>query len=317
MSITTGGMKDFTGQDLSLEFPTSGTLPNGEIVVSELNASPDQNPATGTPLSNKYWVVNNYGTNATFSALTSIKFSDLGIFASGAANDYKLYKRASNNDVAWGSNIDVADVLTADNNNTLTFSTGNNITSFSQFTITNESAVLPIDLLDFKAFVKDKQVELTWQVADEKDVNHYIIERSFEAKTFSLLSQKDKGVFSALDAAPKYGVNHYRLKIVENDNTFSYSPIRSVQFEPNERTDFTIYPNPTNDVLNIKFDSKKAQNIDFELTNTSGQVVYTYRLAGKEGSNMLYFHTHHLPSGLYSLKIKEGNLVIFKKFVKN
>lgn len=142
MSITTGGVKDFSAQNVLLEFQSSGTLPNGDIVVNELTAAPDPLPSGGTPLSNKYWIVNNYGTNQAFSPLTSLKFSNLGTFATGLSSNYKLYKRIANSDAAWGASIDAADDLTTANNNTLTFSTNNGITSFSQLTIAKEEVKL-------------------------------------------------------------------------------------------------------------------------------------------------------------------------------
>ncbi|MBL7816310.1 MAG: T9SS type A sorting domain-containing protein [Saprospiraceae bacterium] len=315
MSVTSGGIKDFTGTNCQIEFPASGTYPNGDIVVSALTASPDQNPSSGTPLSNKYWVVSNYGSNSTFSALTSIKFGDLGSFATGSASNFKLYKRNSNaHGATWGSSVDAADVLSTTNNNTLTFSTGNNITSFSQFTINNEAA-LTIELLDFQALLTDKQTHLAWQVADETLVNHYEIERSYDGKQFEFIKKEAKGKISSTDAPPQYGVIFYRLKIVENDGSWVYSPIRNVNFETLSKTNFKIYPNPATEILNVRFESNSTQNVDFELINAMGQIVYTYQMDSKQGSNHLFFRTANFPAGLYTLRIKQGNVLTTENIV--
>jgi hypothetical protein len=178
MSVTMGGVKDFSAQNVLLEFPSSGVLPDGEIVVNELSAAPNQNPTTGTPLSNKYWIVNNYGVNATFSPLTSMKFSNLGTFATGSANNFKLYKRAFNSDVTWGTSQDVADALTTANNNTLTFSTNNNITTFSQFTITSEGVTLSI-----KVFLEGAFNTTTGKMNDNLRANNSIQSQTTEPYT--------------------------------------------------------------------------------------------------------------------------------------
>ena len=204
--------------------------------------------------------------------------------------------------------------MTSADNNTLTFSTNNNITSFSQFTIVNNAA-LPIELLDFKAILIHQKVEINWQVADEKDVNHYLVERSFDGKTFELLTKQAKGTFQTVDSTPQYGVNYYRLKVVENDGRYSYSPIRSVNLEQKQKTAFKIYPNPTADILNIQFNVERSQVVDFELINTVGQIVHAFRIDSKMGDNYLYLNTNFFPAGLYSLRIKQGNIVTVEKIV--
>ena len=313
LAVASGGVKDFTGTDCAIEFPTVGTLPNGDIVVTKLNVSPNGNPASGTPLSNQYWIVNNYGTNTTFSTLSRLSFSNLGSFATGNPSSYKLYKRSSNAEGAtWGTALDAADEFASTNNNTLTFSTGNSVTSFSQF-IMSQEAVLTVELLDFNAQLKDGKVELTWQVVDEKSVNHYQIERSFDGKAFELLKKQEKGKFSSQDETPQYGLNYYRLKIVENDGQTTYSPIRSVNMALGKKIDFAVYPNPAQDILNIKFNSDSPQDIDFELVNAVGQIVHRYRLEGKQGANHLYFRTSLFPAGQYVLRIKQGNGIVVKK----
>ena len=313
MSITTGGVKNFTNQHLSIEFQSSGTYPNGDIVVTELNASPDQNPATGSTLSNKYWIIDNHGRNATFTPLTGMTFSNLGIFAAGTTSDFKLYKRNMGYDgITWGTSVDAADAIVT--NNSLTFSTGSNITSFSQFTISNET-VLPVELLDFKAILNNKKVELTWQISDEKDLNHYIVERSFDGKIFVFFKKIDKGQFETVDDTPQYGANYYRLKMVENDRKSSYSPIRTVIFESDKKVDFKIYPNPTNDILNIQFDAVKEQITEIEMYDNLGRMVYTYHFTSRLGSNQLFLNAKRFVAGQYILNIKQGSSVISNKII--
>jgi hypothetical protein len=314
LMVNAEGVKDFIGTNCRIEFPSSSTYPNGDIVVTQLNIAPDQNPAGGISLSNKYWIVNNYGANAGFTALTSMIFSNLGSFATGMPNDFKLYKRGSGLDGAsWGASIDAADAL--ENSQSLTFSTGSNITGFSQFTINNESVVLTTELLDFRAALNNSKVDLLWSIASEKNVSHYIIERSFDGKTFDFLNKSSKGVFSTTDYTPQFGTNYYRLKIVELNGGFSYSPIRSVAFEYGQKTDFKVYPNPTSDKLNIEFTTEQSQTVEFELLNVNGQIVYSYKLDSTSGNNLLFFNTSQFPAGLYTLKIKQDKVVSAQKIV--
>lgn len=141
-SITNGGLKSFNTPGVDLTFPATGTYPNGEIVVSRINVSPDQKPSATTSPENAYWIIDNYGSNSTFSQLSSITFRSLPTIGNGGyiPSYFYGYKRSNISDGnTWGANIDQADVLTptTGQNADLTFSTGNAITSFGQFSIEN------------------------------------------------------------------------------------------------------------------------------------------------------------------------------------
>ncbi len=139
LAVNSGGPYNFTGTGVTLDFPT-GTSPNGNIVVSRINVPPDQYPNMYEP-SRSYWVIRNYGNNATFNNLNSIRFDNIGLVtgANAAVPDvFELYKRASNADGnTWGSSIDNADIAIANADGDVEFSTGLSINSFSQFIIMN------------------------------------------------------------------------------------------------------------------------------------------------------------------------------------
>jgi photosystem II stability/assembly factor-like uncharacterized protein len=315
--VNSAGVKTFTGTDCDIEF-AAGTLPNGNIVVSKMDIAPDQLPTATAPLSNKYWIVNNYGTTP-FTALTSIKFSNLIGYATGSASNFKLYKRASNaHGATWGTGIDAADVL---NSNALTFSTGNNITSFSQFALASD-AVLSLNLLSFTAILADNStVLLNWATEKEENFSHFEIERSFDGKSFETIGNvKSNGkageqAYNFMDKDVKTGNNYYRLKMVDSDQKVTFSPIRTISIESRDKLDYTAYPNPTRGILNIRLNVKKEQTTDIMLYDNLGRQVYTYRFMARLGSNQLFFNTHQFPAGLYTLKIKQDNMVAVEKVV--
>jgi hypothetical protein len=103
-------------------------------------------------------------------------------------------------------------------------------------------SVLPIDLLNFNAKLVQEKVVIKWQVANEKTLSHYIVERSDDGKLFYFLQRQEAGRFSAIDDKPNYGTNYYRLKMVENDGSYNYSTIRSVQFEPKNVQNLMFIP---------------------------------------------------------------------------
>lgn len=144
LNVNSGGVKNFAGTDLEIGFPTTGgsTYPNGDVWVSKLNYHPDQN-ANPYPMVNKYWVVNNYGSNTVFSPLNSITFSGLPSLPVTTPGDYYLFKRNSNAEGAtWGTLNNTANLYTINgNNSSLKFNSTGNITSFSQFSLNSNSGI--------------------------------------------------------------------------------------------------------------------------------------------------------------------------------
>ncbi len=133
MTVNSGGIKDFTGTDCQIEFPGSGTYPNGELCVTRIDTMPNDLPINTTSANKQYWIINNYGSNSSFSPLTQLKLSNFNV-TSTTPSDYGLYKRISNGhqNNQWTSE-DVADVIITGILGSTTFNTGLNITSFSQF----------------------------------------------------------------------------------------------------------------------------------------------------------------------------------------
>ncbi len=91
ISINSIGTTSFTKSGLSLKFPNGGgtNLPNGEMVVSRLYTSPFGKPNTASQISSHYWVIENWGSNNSFTGLSDIGFYNSGISNSGS----KLYSR--------------------------------------------------------------------------------------------------------------------------------------------------------------------------------------------------------------------------------
>ncbi len=137
-SVTGAG--SISGAGLSLTFPSGGPYPNGEIVISRLHALPDHNPACHSWDPKKYWVINNYGSNANFAMLTAADFNGFSVPATNAvpANSYKLWKRNFNAEGnSWGNSMATSTSATAGSAGDVRFSTFNGITNFGQFFLTN------------------------------------------------------------------------------------------------------------------------------------------------------------------------------------
>lgn len=156
MDVTSGGIAHFQNTGIKLNFPSSGTYPDGELVTYRLNVPPDQHPTTDTILNNGYWIIRNYGTNSTFSALDGIEFENtfpLSTLDENSPGQFALYKRQSNDfGNTWGSSLANAQTVTSTGNQKgdIEFGSVTNITEFSQFAIADSRGVK----VSLKAFLQ-------------------------------------------------------------------------------------------------------------------------------------------------------------------
>ncbi|MBK8699275.1 MAG: PKD domain-containing protein [Saprospiraceae bacterium] len=132
LTLNSAGLKNFSDSGVKMYFPNSATYPNGEVVVTRINQLPDTLPQ-GLVNPTCYWVANNYGTNAVFTALDSIRFHAPGNTNSGCDSyTYKLKKRPSNSEGLTWTDQDEADLLFKPD---IVYNAGNATTSLGQMII--------------------------------------------------------------------------------------------------------------------------------------------------------------------------------------
>ncbi|MCE7044251.1 T9SS type A sorting domain-containing protein [Dyadobacter sp. CY312] len=123
---------------------------------------------------------------------------------------------------------------------------------------------LPVRLVKFDVSLENKNALLQWKTADEVDFSHFEIEKSSDAKKWNAVSNVGSnpiGNYQFVDsdiAAMK--TIYYRLKMVDNDNSYAYSSIKSLVAK-NLESLVSLYPNPVSTVLNIS-------NLDMENVNS-------------------------------------------------
>ena len=159
LTVNAGGTKSFGSSNCEMVFNGTGTYPNGELVVSKININPSLLPSTNT-IDFTYWIINNYGTNSTFDALSSIKFSGINnINNAGGATNIQLFKRQSNNGYSdnW---TELLMAPTLDNaNNASSFANTGQINSFSQFYIGSKITLGVEENIDTKISIYPNPVQ--------------------------------------------------------------------------------------------------------------------------------------------------------------
>lgn len=139
---------------------------------------------------------------------------------------------------------------------------------------------LPVKLISFTAVKEGRQAQLAWSTAEEVNSERFDIERSPDGKKWVRITSVAAAgdVLNAVsrynftDGNPLPGENLYRLKMIDRDETFSYSRVISLRFETT--TVVSIYPNPASD--KIKISANDWKNIaTVRIFNITGQAVYS------------------------------------------
>lgn len=76
-----------------------------------------------------------------------------------------------------------------------------------------------------------------------------------------------------------------------------------------------IYPNPTNDILNIELSLDKTTEVQFQLFNTIGQLALTANRQVSDNQR-ISLNLNDLPSGIYFLQIQVNGSILSKKVIR-
>jgi hypothetical protein len=180
---------------------------------------------------------------------------------------------------------------------------------FSGFFVQTTGIVLPISVITFSATpVANGQVKIDWKVAEQEDVKHYAVQRSFQGNAFetvAVLQNTNDVNYGYLDDASQvpYATIYYRLMIVEKDGKESFSKVVAVR---NNRsvTKVLLFPNPVRQSLVITVPNFQKPLLA-KLHNMQGQVLKTFIIA----SHKQTIDLSNLAAGIYQLKLEDGTLL--------
>ncbi len=203
--------------------------------------------------------------------------------------------------------------------------------------LTTQDCSLPVTLVSFDVKAEGSAIHLRWATSSELNASHFEVQRSadghrFEAigrvearsvvggdtnhgvesyffadwidngqsTTDSALSTFNRSRFQLSTLNSQLSIIYYRLKMVDHDGTYEFSPIRSVHFE-SMGTILSVYPNPVADRLHIRASHSQPQkHYDVRLFNAAGARVYSAESTLPGSIDVANF-----PPGLYYLQVAE------------
>jgi hypothetical protein len=178
---------------------------------------------------------------------------------------------------------------------------------------------LPIDLIDFIIAEKDDNLILNWTTASEFNSDYFIIERSFDAKTFSSIGIQTAAGFSnnqinySFSIANETNVMHYfRLVCFDYDGSYIYS---------NTLSHFSIsnfeigQPWVANQQIYIPISGVENGDIQIEIYDSKGGIIQKEFLQKGVSENIIKINkSANMTTGVYYLRLIINGKILTDKF---
>jgi hypothetical protein len=172
------------------------------------------------------------------------------------------------------------------------------------------STPLPVTLIEFKGQEKETNINLTWKVADEKNLNRYEVQRSRDGVTFETIGvvfPLEDGVhpnYAFNDKNATTGINYYRLKMIDNDGAFKYSNLLMFTLGAPAGIQIVVAPNPTVDMINVQLTGLNETSYRLELHSLTGQkfMERAFNVTGYRHNEKL-MRTASMTPGVYFLTV--------------
>ncbi|MBN2010584.1 DUF362 domain-containing protein [candidate division KSB1 bacterium] len=186
-------------------------------------------------------------------------------------------------------------------------------------------SVVPVELSAFYAHVNENSVELTWQTESETNNYGFQIERRQDDTMWQSIAfisghgtTTIRQVYHFTDSGMSMGSYAYRLKQIDTDGTFYYSPVIHVQLvlgladDPSAIPDIFMlhpnYPNPFNASTTITFDLPNATHVILSVYNIRGEnIMELLNNRYDAGNYAVTWNAGNISSGIYIIKLQTQN----------
>lgn len=196
--------------------------------------------------------------------------------------------------------------------------TSNLVTTFSPFTLAAITTdPLPVVLTTFEAWYDNGSSQLEWITSSEINNDYFTVERANVDGEYIPIGRVDghgttsqANHYNFTDTDPHEGINYYRLRQVDFNGAFEYSPVRIVLTEETSMLDI-LSTSTVSGQIDVSVVAPEGVTVQTQITDVSGRVVYS------EGTVIhhqpTHFVTSQLTSGIYFIEVSDGRKRIIRK----
>ena len=169
---------------------------------------------------------------------------------------------------------------------------------------------LGLQLTSFKANGIECAAGLTWTTSNEKNMDRFDVEQSSDGNSYKkVIEIKAKGGnqdnFYSMTVNQSAPINYYRLKMIDKDGKFTYSPVQGVKINCTDNGSyFNVYPNPvTNGETILRFKNQYRGIAYVQLINAAGQQIMKKAINLINDVNIIPLQLHAFSKGIYIIHL--------------
>lgn len=277
-----------------------------DVVALEVPYAPNAVPTANKTLNDRYWIINVFGTPGTgYSGDLTFTLPTNQI--NSADTSLSLYARSPYSTGGWN----FIQKATASN-----FGAGSvtfyGVNTFGQFTLaSNGNSPLPVKFINFTATPIGNDVQVSWTTASEQNNRGFAVERATNNMEFEEIGFVESKVinssrtteYSFTDAkADRSQSLFYRLRQIDLDGKYSYSPIAAVEPDLNGNA-VKVFPNPFTNHLSLK---GLDAGSEITITDLNGKVILKEMVKGNTAELNL---PTDLKAGIYLLHTGSNQVI--------
>ena len=166
-------------------------------------------------------------------------------------------------------------------------------------------AVLPTRLVSFNVKCENGKAVLIWKTAGETNNNHYDVEKSVDGTSYRVIGSLTAAGGSSKETSYSFVDNRtdppssYRIAEYDSDGRVQYTKL--LQASCHGAGSFTLWPNPTQDIIRISMTSDVTSQAEIKLFDSKGTLVKLQRASLVQGNNLIHVNLESLARGIYQL----------------
>ncbi|HEV2354004.1 MAG TPA: T9SS type A sorting domain-containing protein, partial [Puia sp.] len=183
--------------------------------------------------------------------------------------------------------------------------------------------LLPVTLIDFHGSQEPGGSVLEWQTSREENTAYYVVERNTGDDRFDSIGrvsshlQPEGSTYHFTDGnAPQVNEIQYRLRMVDINGEFTYSPIVVVAGAPLPAKAINLAPNPSHTNATLYMEAEAPGTVQISLWSLAGARVLTQTNTVSKGQNALPIESiGRLAKGMYVVRMISGDWSASTKLV--
>lgn len=182
---------------------------------------------------------------------------------------------------------------------------------------------LALHIIYFHALLNtDQTVQLQWQLTSPYDMKKTLIERSYDGISFTGIDSIEKnnvtGIYNFTDTRvlQGYAFIYYRIRIIDKDNSSQLSDIVKIKITDINMPVVSIWPNPVENVMNVKIMTLKNCTAKVAVKNSVGQAIIAVDKLLQPGKNTIEINLQSFAAGIYFVNANINGEVHVLKIIK-